>query len=115
MYLVPCLLRNALVTRAAGTLIVPQWRSAPFWLLLFPEVGHPAKYVVGIGKLPQVESLFVPGRSGCNLFKGIPHIPVQSKGVVYMLRTVMYDHPLREGSQSGGLVCMIVHFVRVTV
>jgi len=32
LYLVSHLLRHALATKAAGTLIVPQWRSAPFGL-----------------------------------------------------------------------------------
>ena len=45
LYLVPRLLRHALVTKAVGKLIVPQWRSAPFWPILFPDGDHPAKFV----------------------------------------------------------------------
>ena len=76
LYLVPRLLRHAEVTKACGTLIVPQWVSAPFWPLLFPDGTHPAKFVIGICELPQVEVLLVSGRSGGILFKGVPNIPV---------------------------------------
>ena len=76
LYLVPRLLRHAQLTKALGTLIIPQWVSAPFWPLLFPDGSHPAKFVTGIQELPRVETLFVSGRLGCNLFKGVPNTPV---------------------------------------
>jgi len=42
LYLVSCLLRHALVTKAVGKLIVPQWRSAPFWPFTIPRWGPPS-------------------------------------------------------------------------
>ena len=72
----PRLLRCTEVTKACGTLIVPQWISAPFWTLLFPDGTQPAKFVTGICELPQVEVLFVSDRSGGNLFNGVPNTPV---------------------------------------
>lgn len=43
-YLVPRLLGHAWETRAVGTLVVPQWCSALYWPLLFPDGKHPAKW-----------------------------------------------------------------------
>ena len=76
IYLVPRVLRHAQNTRAQGTLIVPQWMSSPFWPLLFPDGVRPAGFVQELVELPIYDSLFLPGISGCNLFKGVPNTPV---------------------------------------
>ena len=70
--LVPRLIQHGLRTRAVGTLIVPQWPSAPFWPILFPE-GSPAVFVLDIFQLPRVNWILVPGRSGKTLFNGPPN------------------------------------------
>ena len=68
LYLIPCILEHAKLTKAKGTLIIPKWVSAPFWPLLFPDGVHKASFVLHVRELPRVESLFVPGRSGTSLF-----------------------------------------------
>ena len=70
---VPRVLRHAQNTRTQGTLIVPQWFSAPFWPLLFPNGVEPAQFVKQFIELPRCETTFLPGRSGCNLFEGVPN------------------------------------------
>ncbi|XP_065915901.1 uncharacterized protein [Dysidea avara] len=75
-FLVPRLLKHASITKAKGTLVIPKWVSAPFWPLIFPNGTNPAQFVKEVRELPKVEGLFVEGRSGCNLFKGVPNTPV---------------------------------------
>ena len=76
LFLVPRLLKHAKLTRAKGTLVIPRWVSAPFWPLIFPDGITPAGFVKEIRELPKLEGLFIKGRSGCNLFKGVPNTPV---------------------------------------
>ena len=76
IYLVPQLLKHAKVTKAKGTLVVPEWRSAPFWPLLYPDGCHPARFVKDVCELPKQESLFIAGPSGSVLFKGVPNTPL---------------------------------------
>ena len=70
-YLIPRVIRHAQKTKAKGTLIVPLWRSAPFWSMLFPCKDIPAKFVMETIVLMRSEQLVLPGKSGCNLFKGL--------------------------------------------
>ena len=70
--LVPRLVQHASKTKAVGTLIVPQWISAPFWPILFPE-GSPANFVQAVVQLPQVDWVLTQGRSGKTLFNGPPN------------------------------------------
>ena len=70
--LVPRLIQHASKTKAVGALIVPQWISAPFWPILFPE-GSPAVFVQAVFQLPQVDWVLTPGRSGRTLFNGPPN------------------------------------------
>ena len=70
--LIPRLVQHKSKTKAVGTLIVPQWISAPFWPMLFP-VGSSAVLVV---QLPQVDWILTPGRSGKTLFNGPPNTNV---------------------------------------
>ena len=73
-YLVPRLIRHAQVTGALGTLVVPQWYSAPYWPLLFPDGIHPAEFVKELLVLPVWQSLILPGVSGSSLFNGNPNV-----------------------------------------
>ena len=75
-FLIPRLLRHAQGTQAVGTLVAPQWYSAPYWPLLFPDGSHPAEFVKEIMVLPTYESLILPGISGASLFNGIPNMEV---------------------------------------
>ena len=63
-------------TKAKGTLIIPEWPSAPYWPLLFPNGWDPANCVLELLELPSSEELFLPGRLGSNLFGGLPNTPV---------------------------------------
>ena len=70
VYLVPRVIGHARVCKASGTLIVPEWQSAPFWPLLHPSKGEFADFVLDIQELPLSEFLFLPGLSGSTLFYG---------------------------------------------
>ena len=76
VHLVPRVIRHAENSKAKGTLVIPQWVSFPFWPLLFPDGKNSASFVVDYIELPRCDSLFLPGRSGFNLFKGTPNTPV---------------------------------------
>ena len=76
LYLIPRLFRHAEGTRAQGTLVIPQWPSAPFWPMLFPSECHPAECVQQTLELPRRADLFLPGQSGSNVFKGTPDVAV---------------------------------------
>ncbi len=52
---------------AEGTLVVPVWRSAQFWPMLFPS-GDPAPFIRGIIKVPRNSSVFTPGRQQISPF-----------------------------------------------
>ena len=73
--LVPRLIQHACKSKAVGTLIVPQWISAPFWPILFPQ-GSAAQFVQVIFQLPQVDWVLIPARSGRTLFNGPPNTDV---------------------------------------
>lgn len=70
-------------TKAEGTLIIPQWPSAPFWPLIFPEGGQPAKFVIEGIRLPAVDWILVPGRSGKTLFTGPPNTSMLALSLVF--------------------------------
>ena len=65
--LVPRVIRHAQNTKAFGTLVVPQWLSALFWPILFPN-GWDLN--VDWVELPTGTVLILPGRAGANLFQG---------------------------------------------
>ena len=70
VYLVARVIGHARVCKASGTLIVPEWQSAPFWPLLHPSKGEFADFVFDIQELPLSEFLILPGLSGSTLFHG---------------------------------------------
>ena len=76
LHLVPRLLKHAEVTKAEGTLVVPQWVSAPFWPLLFPDGKKAATFIKQVVELPRLSNLFLPGHAGLNIFIGTPNTPV---------------------------------------
>ena len=45
VYLVPRVIQHARKCKAQGTLVVPEWPSAPFWPILFPEESKSAPFV----------------------------------------------------------------------
>jgi len=62
-----------LKTLAYGTLVVPNWPSAPFWAILFPSTGKMAPFVVDSKVLKKSELIIIPGKSGSSLFTGPPN------------------------------------------
>ena len=80
MALIPRVLRHAQHFKEEGTLVVPQWESAPFWPLICPDREDFASFVVAWCELhvpPCIEMLFIPGRQGTALFGGHrPNTPV---------------------------------------
>ena len=75
--LIPRVIRHAQACAAKGTLIVPCWPSAAFWLLICPTKGSYSKFVVGVQSLPLSSSLFLRGLSGAVIFNGqVPNTEV---------------------------------------
>ena len=70
------LIKHAEATKASGTLVIPQWLSAPFWPMLFPNGSHTAACVQQIIVLPNKQDLFLPGHSGSIIFKNVPNVAV---------------------------------------
>ena len=68
--LITRVLRHAEWCRASGSLVVPGWESAPYWLLLCPSGEGLATFVVDYLTLPMEVETFCPGRSGAVLFNG---------------------------------------------
>ena len=58
------------------TLVVPQWVSALFWPLLFPDGKKAATFIKQVVKLPRLRDLFLPGQTGLNIFNGTPNTAV---------------------------------------
>ena len=73
VYLIPRSLRHAQNCRASGTLVVPEWPSAVFWPILFPNPVRPAAFVKAVIVIHKLELLIHPGKMGANLFRGIPN------------------------------------------
>ena len=73
VYLIPCTIRHASKCHAKGTLVVPEWPSAPFWPMIFPTAGNLASFITDLVVLDKSDPLLHPGRSGANLFDGAPN------------------------------------------
>ena len=73
VYLVPHVIQHASKCKARGTLVIPEWPSAPFWSILFPEEGKFAPFVVLVRVLTVDEFSIYLGRLGSSLFKGTPN------------------------------------------
>ena len=71
--LIPRTIRHASKCSASATLLVPQWPSAPFWPMLFPNGIDPANFVSDYVVIHKSEVVVHPGRLGSSLFKGAPN------------------------------------------
>lgn len=67
VHLVCRALQHARACSCVGTLIVPLWKSAPFWPLLCPDGCVFAPFVQGVMELPSAVNLIVPGKLGSTL------------------------------------------------
>ena len=72
-YLVPRTIQHALRTRARGTLVVPQWPSAVFWLMLFPDGCTIAWFIQEVRVLDKTNMVICLGKRGSNLFGSTPN------------------------------------------
>ena len=70
VYLVARVLGQARVCKASGTLIVPDWQSAPFCQLLHPSIREFADFVTFIKELPLSEFFMLQRLSASTLFHG---------------------------------------------
>ena len=73
IYLVPCILCHAKRTRARGTLLLPEWPSAAFWPMLFPEHSCNAWFIQEVCVLDKSEVVTCAEKHGANLFDGFPN------------------------------------------
>lgn len=73
IYLIPRAIQHARKCSAAATLLVPQWPSAPFWPMLFPNGIDPANFISEYVVIHKSQLSIHPGRLGSSLFKGIPN------------------------------------------
>lgn len=64
--LIPSVLRKLELESAEGTLIIPEWPSAPFYPLLF-ENGRRKPFIVGLQKLPRT-NIIKAGRGNNGIF-----------------------------------------------
>ena len=67
LYLVSRALCHARACKAQGTLIVPFWRSVPFWPLLCPDGRHLAPFIHAYEIFPYQTGMLQLGRGGNNL------------------------------------------------
>ena len=67
-------MQYAKVCGCVGTLVIPWWKSAPFWPLLAPKDFF-SYFVQEVVPLPFIEDLIVPGRPGMTLSVGNAQTP----------------------------------------
>ena len=58
---------------AKATLLIPEWPSAPFWPMLFPDGHHTEAFVTDKEVIDKSDLVVHPRNSGANLFKGVPN------------------------------------------
>jgi hypothetical protein len=70
------ILVKAAEEKAVATIVVPAWKSRPWWLILQPSPNSWAKFVVDVRPLPRADSTFRPGQSQGNA-RGTCPVPWQ--------------------------------------
>ena len=73
VYLVPRVIQHAKKCGAKATLLVPEWPSAPFWPILFPDGYHADVFVTDKEVIDKTKLVVHPGKLGANIFKGTPN------------------------------------------
>ena len=72
-YLVPRVLRHMQEGHEDGTLLVPEWHSAPWWPLLITKHGSWRNFVTASLRIQPYEGLFIPGAAAsCVFTAGVP-------------------------------------------
>ena len=67
LYLVCRTISHALSCQAKGTLVVPAWKSAPYWPVICPDGRHLAGFIHLWWPIEFYQGLFQDGRSNCNV------------------------------------------------
>jgi hypothetical protein len=70
------ILVKAAEEKAVATIVVPAWKSRPWWPILQPSPNSWAKFVVDVRPLPRADSTFRPGQSQGNA-RGTGPVPWQ--------------------------------------
>ena len=72
-YLIPHVLHHMSANKEHGTLLIPNWPSAPWWPLLINKPGIWKSCVKGSLRIQPYEGIFTTGSSSSNVFtQGIP-------------------------------------------
>ena len=67
LYLVCCTISHASNCKAKGTLVVPMWKSAPFWPILCLDGEHLAPFIHAWWSMSFYPDLFLQGHSSSSL------------------------------------------------
>ena len=67
LHLICRTIRHASQCRAKGTMIIPAWKSAPFWPIICPDGQHLAPFIHQWWPLEFYPTMFQDGRGGSNL------------------------------------------------
>ena len=67
-YLTVRVVNHLKICRAAGTLIVPLWRSAHFWTIICDDGLHFSNFVHDWCVLPHIPNLFIRGKAKNSIF-----------------------------------------------
>ena len=67
-FLVPRVLRHMAVGEEAGTLLVPEWQSAPWWPLLVTRRGTWRKFVTDARRMQPYAGIFIAGSAASSIF-----------------------------------------------
>ena len=69
----PRVLRHMAVGGEDGTLLVPEWQSAPWWPLLVARRGTWRKFVTDAWRIQPYAGIFIAGSAASSVFStGIP-------------------------------------------
>ena len=73
IYLIPRILGHAQEIHAEGTIIVPQWPSAPFWPMLFASGSKVSQNIMTTEVIDKEQVIICRGGSGSRLFSKEPN------------------------------------------
>ena len=76
-------LKHMAFWKASGVLVVPEWKSAPFWPTICPYPPLFASFITGVYYIPRNHDVFIPGpstlrayRDNDSVFQGCPKFNV---------------------------------------
>lgn len=72
--LILSVLKHMEFCKACGVVIVPEWKSAPFWPRICPYPPHFASFVKGVYYLPRNLDVFIPGPGTLRTYRDKPSV-----------------------------------------